>query len=78
MSLDAGLLKGATAAIALAGIDGACGREEQASAHVESAIRMLRCALENDQAHRDLVHRLVNDTEPRLSHEYDFRGRDNA
>lgn len=78
MSLDPVLLRGVVTAVTLAGIDGACGREDVALEDAESALRMLQCAIQDERARRDLVRRLVEGCENPLSHDRDTRPSDDG
>jgi hypothetical protein len=78
VGLDQQLLRGAVAAITTGGMHSLMGLKGEARQDIESAIRMLRCALETEASQRELVRRLVTDTEPRLSHEYDTRSSDDG
>jgi hypothetical protein len=78
MSLDAQLLRGASAALTSAGIKAACGRHDEALEDAETALRVLRHAIDTDKGHRELVARLVNDTEPLYSSDRDVRPSDDG
>jgi hypothetical protein len=78
MSLDTQLLAGVRAAIDSAGIKARCGLDEEARADADTALRILRHALKTDQDQRELVERLVTDTEPLCSSDRDVRTSDDG